>query len=106
MKSIDFSRSDRLSDQIRLEISLILRDEVNDPRLNGLTIVKVELSKDINKAFIYFSSYNSFSNVSIEDVMLGLDRATGFIRSFLSKRLEIKRVPKLIFEREKPEQLL
>jgi len=51
MQSIDFTRSDRLSDQIRAEISIILRDEVKDPRLEGLTIIKVELSKDIKKAF-------------------------------------------------------
>ena len=74
--------------------------------VGGLTIVKVELSKDINKAFIYFSSSNSFSNVSLEEVLVGLDKAKGFIRSYLGKRLKIKRVPELIFEKEKSEQVL
>ena len=106
MKSTDFSRSDRLSDQVRSEVSLILRDKVKDPRLSGLTIVEVELSKDINKAFIYFSTSNSFSNVSLEEVLVGLDKAKGFIRSYLGKRLKIKRVPALIFEKEKSEQVL
>ena len=41
MHSQDFSRSDRLSDQIRTEISAILREEVKDPRLKGLTLIKV-----------------------------------------------------------------
>ena len=106
MKSTDFSRSDRLSDQVRSEVSLILRDKVKDTRLSGLTIVEVELSKDINKAFIYFSTSNSFSNVSLEEVLVGLDKAKGFIRSYLGKRLKIKRVPELIFEKEKSEQVL
>ena len=42
MKSSDFNRSDRLSDQIRTEIATILRNEVKDPRLEGITIIKVE----------------------------------------------------------------
>ena len=41
MKSSDFNRSDRLSDQIRTEIATILRNEVKDPRLEGITIIKV-----------------------------------------------------------------
>ena len=52
MKSLDFSRSDRLSDQVRSEISIILRDKVKDPRLSGLTVLKVERTKDIQKAYI------------------------------------------------------
>ena len=56
MKSSDFNRSDRLSDQIRTEIATILKNEVKDPRLEGITIIKVELSKDISKAYIIFSS--------------------------------------------------
>ena len=47
MHSQDFNRSDRLSDQIRTEVSFILQKEVKDPRLKGLTIIKVDLSKDI-----------------------------------------------------------
>ncbi len=106
MKSLDFSRSDRLSDQIKSEISLILRDEVKDPRLDGLTIVKVELSKDIGKTYIYFSSFNSFNETKVQDVLLGLNKAKGFMRSCLGKRLKIKRVPELIFEQDRCELLL
>ena len=55
MRSSDFTRSDRLSDQIRTEISTILRDDVKDPRLKGITIIKVELSKDISKASVSYT---------------------------------------------------
>lgn len=101
MKSLDFSRSDRLSDQVRSEISIILRDKVKDPRLSGLTVVKVEITKDIQKAYIYFSSFNSFNNTEREDVLLGLYKAKGFIRGLLGKRLNVKRVPELVFEEDK-----
>ena len=43
MKSSDFDRSDRLSDQIRTEIAEILRNDVKDPRLEGITIIKLSL---------------------------------------------------------------
>ena len=64
MRSEDFSRADRLSDLLRSEISLILRDEVKDPRLEGLTIIKVDLSKDIKKAYVFFSTLNSFNDTT------------------------------------------
>ena len=46
------------------------------------------------------------SNISLEEVLVGLDKARGFIRSLLGKRLKIKRVPELIFEEEKLEKVL
>ena len=54
MKSSDFKRSDRLSDQIKMEISSILRNDVRDPRLEGITIIKVEISNDISRAIYIF----------------------------------------------------
>lgn len=106
MKSIDFSRSDRLGDLIKSEISLILKNDVKDPRLHGLTIVSVELSKDIRRALIYFSSFNSFNEAHKEDVLTGIEKAKGFIRTLLSKRLKIKRVPELVFKQDTSELFL
>ena len=98
MHSQDLNRSDRLSDQIRTEVSFILQKEVKDPRLKGLTIIKVDLSKDIKKAYILFSALNSFNDIDLEEVRAGLEKAKGFIRSMLGKRLEIKRIPELFFD--------
>jgi len=100
MKSIDFKRSDRLSDQIKTELSSILINEVKDPRLEGLTILRVELSNDIKKAYVYFSSLNSFTKVDFEEIKETLETAKGFIRSNLAKRLSIKRLPELNFQED------
>ena len=105
MQSLDFSRSDRLSDQVRDEIAIILREEVKDPRLKGLTIIRVEISKDIKKAYIYFSSTNSFNQTNLEDVLLGFEKAKGFIRSLLGKRMNVKRVPEIFLEEDQLEKL-
>ena len=100
MRSSDFTRSDRLSDQIRTEIATILKNEVKDPRLEGITIIKVELSKDISKAYIIFSSLNSFNQTSSLEVETALKKAKGFIRSTLGKKLNIKRIPELAFQKD------
>ena len=100
MRSSDFTRSDRLSDQIRTEISTILRDDVKDPRLKGITIIKVELSKDISKAYIFFSPLNSFSEISFQEVDEALKKAKGFIRSTLGRKLKVKRLPELAFQKD------
>ena len=100
MRSEDFSRADRLSDLLRSEISLILRDEVKDTRLEGLTIIKVDLSKDIKKAYVFFSTLNSFNDTEFSEIEDGLQKAKGFIRSALGRRIKIKRLPELSFERD------
>tara|TARA_B100000586_G_C19962719_1_gene364431 strand:+ start:331 stop:654 length:324 start_codon:yes stop_codon:yes gene_type:complete len=105
MQSEDFSRSDRLADQIKSEISIILRDQVKDPRLKGLTILKVQLSTDIKKASVYYSPFNSFKDINLEDIKEGLSKAKGFIRRVLAKRLKVKRIPEISFEPEPSEFL-
>ena len=100
MKSTDFTRSDRLSDQIKTELSSILVNQVKDPRLEGLTIIRVELSNDIKKAYVFFSTLNSFTKVDFEEIKVTLDTAKGFIRSNLAKRLRIKRLPELNFQED------
>jgi len=100
MPSLDFKRSDRVSDLIHSEVAKIFSSEVRDPRLLGITIMKVELSPDMKKAFIFFSSYNSFNNVEKKDVLNGLSKVKGFIRSSLSKKLNLRRMPELNFREE------
>ena len=100
MKSTDFKRSDRLSDQIKTELSSILVNQVKDPRLEGLTIIRVELSNDIKKAYVFFSPLNSFTKVDFQEIKETLETAKGFIRTNLAKRLRIKRLPELNFQED------
>ena len=100
MPSLDFKRSDRISDLIHSEVAKIFSTEVRDPRLEGTTIIKVELSSDMKKAFIYYSSSNSFSNIDQKDLLKGLSKVKGFIRSTLSKRLNMRRTPEINFKED------
>ena len=100
MPSLDFKRSDRISDLIKQEISNILFFEVKDPRVKGITILKVELSSDMKMSYIFFSSENSFNDLETNETLEGLEKAKGFIRRKLSNHLNLRRTPEIIFKKE------
>ncbi len=100
MPSPDFKRSDRISDLIKVEISKILSFEVKDPRVKGITVLRVELSSDMKNSFIFFSSDNSFNNLDPEEILVGLEKAKGFIRKKLSNNLNLRRTPEIYFKEE------
>ena len=100
MPSPDFKRSDRISDLIKVEISNILSFEVKDPRVRGITILRVELSSDMKNSFIYFSGDNSFNELDSEEILVGLEKAKGFIRKKLSLNLNLRRTPEICFKEE------
>ena len=100
MPSPDFKRSDRISDLIKVEISNILSFEVKDPRVRGITILRVDLSSDMKNAFIFFSSDNSFNDLDTEEILVGLEKARGFIRKKLSNNLSLRRTPEIYFKEE------
>ena len=100
MPSPDFKRSDRISDLIKVEISNILSFEVKDPRIRGITVLRVELSSDMKNSFIFFSSDNSFNDLDSEEILVGLEKAKGFIRKKLSNNLNLRRTPEIYFKEE------
>jgi len=100
MTSPDFKRSDRISDLIKVEISNILSFEVKDPRLRGITILEVELSADMKKSFIIYSSNNSFNDLDSKEILEGLRKAKGFIRKRLSANLNLRRTPEIDFRED------
>jgi ribosome-binding factor A len=100
MPSPDFKRSDRISDLIKVEISNILSFDVKDPRVRGITVLRVELSSDMKSSFIFFSSENSFNDLDSEQILVGLEKAKGFIRKKLSSNLNLRRTPEIFFKEE------
>ena len=100
MPSQDFKRSDRIADLIKVEISQVLSQEVRDPRVKGITVLNVLLTSDMKKADILISQTNSFSEMDPEELKKGLEKAKGFIRSKLSKNLNLRRTPEIFFKVE------
>lgn len=93
----DFSRSDRISEQIRRELADLLQFEVKDPRVSMVTIIEVEVSGDIAHAKIYFSAPVYDNPQALAELQKGLDKSAGFLRSQLGKRMMVRTVPQLHF---------
>lgn len=87
-------RSERVADQIRMEIADILTTKVKDPRIGFVTVTSVDLSDDLQHARIFVSV---LKNQDRKETFLGLGKATGFVRLELAKRLKLRRTPDLTF---------
>jgi ribosome-binding factor A len=89
-------RINRISEEIRKEISAIIRNEVKDPRIAELSsVVKVEVTGDLRYAKIYVSVLGDKD--ARKNTFEGLKKAAGFIRRELGKRLDIRYIPELDF---------
>jgi ribosome-binding factor A len=92
-------RTERVSSVIQQEISHLLREEVNDPRLASLisiiSITKVSTSPDLRHAKIFISTFGNKVNKS--EILQGFTAASGFLRRQLANRLKLKHMPELSF---------
>ena len=91
-------RSDKISDLLRKEISLIINKETKDPRLQKLNITAVKVSDDIGIATVFYTLIGE----SIEKEKSSIDnkvlkKFSGMVRSKLSKTMQIRRVPIIQF---------
>jgi ribosome-binding factor A len=89
-------RINRISGEIRKEVSDIIRNAVKDPRIAELSsVVKTEVTGDLRYAKIYVSVLGD--EVTGKSTLEGLKKAAGFIRRELGKRLDIRHTPELQF---------
>lgn len=76
------SRSDRIADRIKRELTLLFLQEISDPRLEGVNITYVEVDRELAYAVVYVSALEGEERK--KEIMEGLKRAVGFIRSQLA----------------------
>ena len=88
-------RKDRLNQQLQKEIALIIQHELKDPGLGFVTITRVELSNDLSYAKIGYSCLGG--DAERTRTQEALNRATGFVRGLLKKRLRLKIIPGIVF---------
>lgn len=92
-------RVDRVKQEILREVNDILLKEIKDPRIEGVTITDVDLTGDLQEATIFYSTLDPEDNKR-KSTQIGLDKATGKVRTELSKRLTLYKVPEIAFERD------
>ena len=94
----DSVRVQRVAEQIRAELSQILRDEVRDPRIRLLTITRVKLAVDLGAATIFYSPLGEDpDDARREELRQAMASVAGFLRRQLSRRLELRHTPELRF---------
>src|SRR5688572_20670433 len=89
------SRPDRVADQIRAELALLLARDVHDPGIGFVTITRVQMTPDLQQARIFYTSLGD--DQARKNSGRALERAAPFLRRQIGSRLRLKRVPDLRF---------
>ncbi len=90
------TRTERIKELLKREISDILSRELKDPRLGFVTITDAEVSKDLRHAKIYVSVYGDEKQK--EENLAVLQGAAGYIRGEFGRRASLKVIPEISFE--------
>ena len=90
------TRLNRINEELKKEISSIISLELKNPHLTGLiSVSKVKTTPDLRFAKVYITMINEKSkkeNLSI------LKQSSGYIRSAIAKKINLRYTPELIFE--------
>ena len=89
------SRPDRVADQLRGELAMLIAREVHDPGVGFITLTRVQVSPDLQVARVYFTSLGD--DKARQASAKALDRATPFLRRQIGARLRLRRTPDLKF---------
>jgi len=73
------------------EISVLLQREMRDPRVNGVSITGVDVTRDFSVAKVYFSLLNNPEGHN--DALKALNKAAGFLRHALGQRMQVRALP-------------
>ena len=89
-------RSVRINDEIKKELSQILRSELKDPRIGAMvSVMKVETTTDLKYCKVAVSILGSDEDK--ESAMKGIKSAAGFIRKMVAERVNLRSTPEFTF---------
>ena len=95
MKASGTRRSIRMGDQILQELATMLLEEVQDPRLTLVSLTGCKLNGDMSIALVSFTVGGG--EVRRKEALDGLNKAKGFLRSGLARRMNMRSLPDLRF---------
>lgn len=98
----EFSRTDRVGQQIHKEVASILQLEFKnrDPRLGMVTVSGAEVTRDLSVAKVFVTFFEG-DETKIKEYLKILEDNKGFVRTLLSKRIRMRSVPELRFVQDK-----
>ena len=90
------NRLNRINEELKREISNIINYEVTNSNITGLiSVTKVKISPDLRYARVYVSILNSRNT---KQTLAGLKSSSGFIRSRIAEKINLRVTPELVFE--------
>lgn len=91
-------RGGRINEEVRREVSVIIRDEIKDPRMTAMvSVTAVKVSKDLRYAKVFVSIFGK-NEEEKNDTFLALKSASGYIRREIGQRINLRNTPQIIFE--------
>ena len=91
-------RGGRINEEVKREISVLIRDEIKDPRLTAMiSVTAVKVTKDLRYAKVYVSIFCN-SDEEKKENFEALKSAAGFIRKEIAHRINLRQSPQIIFE--------
>jgi ribosome-binding factor A len=94
-------RNERIAEQVRSELSRLIREEATDPRIGLLTLTRVKVSPDLSTATVFWSPLDLEEETDLEEMGEGLASAAGFLRTRLAAGLTLRRTPALSFRHDR-----
>lgn len=96
MQKKNSNRMDRVNEELKKEISQIIDKDLKNPNITGIiSVTKVKTSPDLKYARVYISLLNCKSK---KNTLEGLKNASGYIRTEIAKRVNLRYTPELVFE--------
>jgi len=93
----EFTRAERVADALQRELAVLIREEMGDPRVNFVNITAVDVSRDLAAAKVHVNYVEAREKAERAAGVKVLNGASGFLRTKLAKRMQLRIVPSLKF---------
>jgi len=90
-------RMERIAEQLKTEISRVLREEATDPRIHMVTLTRVDCAPDLSNALVFWSSIEADDAAARAEIEDGLASAAAFVRRHVAQVLPLRRTPRFEF---------
>ena len=93
----EYSRTQRVGDFIKRELSNLIQHEVRDPRVGMVSVTDVDVSRDMSHAKVYCTILGKETEQEAEEALEALNKASGFLRTQIAKANNARTTPKMRF---------
>ena len=88
-------RLERVNEHMKVEVSRIIQEELKDPRVGFVTVMRAEVSADLQHAHLYVSCLGTPAEQ--ERTMTALTSGRGFVRRMIGERIRLRYTPEIVF---------